>query len=230
MVLILLLVALAPGFFLLWYFWHRDRYEPEPKKKIILTFFLGAVMVIPAILIEVLLERGVNALAVGVLNILLVSFIVVAPTEELLKFFVVKKWVYNSVEFDEVMDGIVYMVSASLGFATLENIFYVFQHGVGTGVIRAFLAVPGHAFYAAVMGYYLGLAKFAPCKRGRLILIGIVLAIFFHGLYDFLLFTKTALAVLVIPLIIALGFIVRKNVKTAEIQSKTRLDEENKCI
>jgi RsiW-degrading membrane proteinase PrsW (M82 family) len=142
MALILLLVALAPGFFLLWYFWHRDRYEPEPKKKIIMTFILGAVMVIPAILIEVLLERGVNALTSGVLSTFLLAFIVVAPTEEFLKFFIVKQWVYDSSEFDEVMDGIVYMVSASLGFATLENIFYVFQHGLGIGVIRAFLAVP----------------------------------------------------------------------------------------
>ncbi len=230
MLLILLLVALSPGFFLLWYFWHRDRYEPEPKKKIIMTFILGAVMVIPAMIVEVLLERGVNAMTTGVLNIFIISFVVVAPTEEFLKFFIVKQWVYDSVEFDEVMDGIVYMVSASLGFATLENIFYVFQHGIGTGVIRAFLAVPGHAFYAAIIGYYLGLSKFAPDRRARLIFIGIISAIFFHGLYDFLLFTKTALAVLVIPLIIGLGLIVRHNVKTAEVQSRMRLDEGNKIL
>jgi RsiW-degrading membrane proteinase PrsW (M82 family) len=81
-----------------------------------------------------------------------------------------------------------------------------------------------------ILGYYLGLAKFAPGKQGRLMLTGIVLAIFFHGLYDFLLFTKTALAVLVIPLIIALGFVVRKNLRIAEVQSKTRMDEMNRGL
>jgi len=224
MVLILLLLALAPGLFLLWYFRHRDKYEPEPKKKILLIFLLGALMVIPAIIIEVILEHGVNAICSGIVNIFIISFIVVGPIEELLKFFVVKRWVYNSVEFDEVMDGIVYTVSASLGFATLENIFYVLEHGIGTGIIRAFLAVPGHAFYGAIMGYYLGWAKFNKNKAAKLITAGILLAVAFHGLYDFLLFTKTFLALLVIPLIIVLGFMVRRDVKKAELQSRLRLD------
>lgn len=224
MFLLLLLIALAPGLFLLWYFSHRDKYEPEPRRYLIKIYLLGAVMVVPALIIEVLLDPIFTTHNV-ILSALLVSFLLVAPVEEILKFFVVKMWIYNDIEFDEVMDGIVYGVSASLGFATVENIGYVFKYGIGSGIFRAFLAVPGHAFFGALMGYYLGRAKFEKKSEIRLISTGILLAILAHGFYDFFLLTKTVLAFLVIVIIITLGFITRNNLKKAEFQSKERKDK-----
>jgi RsiW-degrading membrane proteinase PrsW (M82 family) len=215
MVLLLLLIATAPGIFLLWYFYHRDRYEPEPKKKILKIFLLGALMVIPAFIIELVLEWTLAQVASGIVSIFIVTFIIVGPTEELLKFLVVKKWIYHSPEFDEVMDGIVYTVSASLGFATVENILYVLESGIEIGIARAFLSVPGHAFYGALMGYYIGLAKWNKARERRLMTHGIVLAILAHGLYNFLIFTKTVFALLVIVLIIGLGLRARRSLKLA---------------
>ncbi len=226
MVIVLLLIALAPCLFMLWYFCNRDKYEPEPKKKILKIFLIGALMVIPAGIIETALLYGLNALVGGIMNIFIMSFIIIAPTEELLKFFAVKRWIYRSLEFDEVMDGIVYTVAASLGFATIENVLYVLQHGITTGIARAFLAIPGHAFFGALMGYYIGRAKFDKENETKLILKGVFLAVFFHGLYDFLLLTETLLALLVIVLIIGLGLHVRKHLKKAELQSKKRLADE----
>jgi RsiW-degrading membrane proteinase PrsW (M82 family) len=226
MVFVLLLIALAPCLFLLWYFYCRDKYEPEPKKMIMKIFLLGAVMVIPAGIIEIIIMSGLEAITSGILYIFIISFFVIAPSEELFKYVVVKHAAYNSIEFNEVMDGIVYTVSASLGFATIENIIYVLQHGMGTGIARAFLAVPGHAFFGAVMGYYIGLAKFNRQKEKSLLARGIVFAILLHGLYDFLILTSTALAVFAIPLIVILGFIVRKNVKKAEILSRVKCQGE----
>jgi len=222
----LLLIALAPCLFLLWYFYHRDKYEPEPKKMIIKIFLFGAVMVIPAGIIEIIIMSGLEAITSGILYIFLISFFVIAPSEELFKYFVVKHTVYKSIEFDEVMDGIVYTVSASLGFATIENIIYVLQHGIGTGIARAFLAVPGHAFFGAIMGYYIGLAKFTREKEKSLLTRGVVFAILLHGLYDFLILASTALAIFAILLIIILGFIVRKNVKKAETLSRVKYQNE----
>src|SRR4030042_2209104 len=200
--LILLLIALAPCLFLLWYFYHRDKYEPEPKKKIFYVFILGCFTVIPAAIFEIFLIKWLNYFTTGILNVFIMSFFIIAPIEELLKFLVVIIAVYNSFEFDEVMDGIVYTVAASLGFATIENIMYVLSHGVKTGIARAFLAVPGHAFFGAVMGYYLGKAKFNKNKEVGLIILGIILAIFAHGLYDFVLLTKTTFALLSLFIII----------------------------
>jgi protease PrsW len=226
MLLVLLFVAVAPGLFLLWYFYHRDKFEREPKKLLFKVFFFGSLTVIPAIIFELILEKAFNAFTSGVINVFLVCFIVVAPVEEILKFFVVRNWAYNRPEFDEVMDGIVYCVSASLGFATLENIMYVLSNGLGVGVIRAFLAVPGHAMYGAIMGYFMGRAKLNGARENRLMTTGVLLAILFHGIYDFLLLTKTAFAILVIVLLVVLAILIRKQLKKAEIQSRQHLTAE----
>ncbi len=183
-------------------------------------------MVIPGIIIETILGTGLNKVTSGILNIFIMSFIIIAPTEEMMKFFAVKRWMYRSIEFDEIMDGIVYTVAASLGFATVENIIYVITHGITVGIARAFLAVPGHAFFGAIMGFYLGRAKFNKVKEKKLITQGILLAIFFHGLYDFLVLTQTVLALLVIIIIVILGFVVRKELRKAEKQSMQRLESE----
>ncbi len=227
MILLLLLIALAPCLFFLWYFYHRDRYEPEPKKKILKIFFIGALMVLPAAIIEYALITGLQHVASGIVSIFIMSFIIIAPVEELVKYFTVRRWIYRSIEFNEVMDGIVYTVAASLGFATVENILYVLQHGIAVGIARAFLAVPGHAFFGAIMGYYIGKAKFKIEHESRYLWTGVLLAIFFHGLYDFLALTQTALALLVIVVIIILGIWVFRKLKKAEIQSKVRVVEES---
>uniref|UniRef100_A0A7V1EHJ7 PrsW family intramembrane metalloprotease n=1 Tax=candidate division WOR-3 bacterium TaxID=2052148 RepID=A0A7V1EHJ7_UNCW3 len=78
-----MLIALAPCLFLFWYFIHRDRYEPEPKRYIIKIYFLGALMVLPGLIIEGLLGPIFISMS-PVLNAFLLAFILVAPTEEIL--------------------------------------------------------------------------------------------------------------------------------------------------
>lgn len=209
--------------FLLWYFIHRDRYEPEPPKNIIRIYLLGALMVIPAALIKYIFQPVFNSTPSMIINAFIMSFFLIAPTEKLLKFFVVRIWIYNKIEFDEVMDGIVYRVASSLGFATVENIIYVFDKGAGIGILRPFLSVPGYAFFSALMGYYIVQTKFNKPAEPKLIILGLFWAVFVHGLYDFLLLTKTIRALLVIILIIILGIFTRRNLKKAELQSKMRI-------
>ena len=90
-------------------------------------------------------------------------------------------------EFNEPFDGIVYAVMVSMGFAALENIFYVFQFGYTTGILRAFTAVPAHATFGILMGFFMGKAKFSPSKIKNN-LLGLGVATIFHGAYDFFLF------------------------------------------
>jgi RsiW-degrading membrane proteinase PrsW (M82 family) len=89
--------------------------------------------------------------------------------------------------FNEPMDGIVYSVMIGMGFATVENIFYAYSNGLETVLVRAFTAVPAHAVFAIISGYYVGLAKFNKEKRIQLILTGLGLAILVHGVYNFFL-------------------------------------------
>lgn len=222
MLILSLLVALAPVVFLFWYFNHRDKYEPEPKRKILKIFGFGALMVIPAALIETLFINLVGQVTGGLINILIISFLIVAPVEEILKYLAVRRWIYRSLEFNEIMDGIVYTVSASLGFAALENILYVLPLGLSTGIVRAFLAVPGHACFGALMGYYIGKAKFNPAKKGLYIFRGIIYAILCHGLYDFLLLTRSSFSSFVVLLLVVLFLWIRIQLKKAEIDSRIR--------
>ncbi len=95
--------------------------------------------------------------------------------------------------FNEKFDGIVYAVYIALGFAGIENILYVFIGGVGVGLVRALTAVPAHALFGIVMGFYFGLARFIPQRRIIYSFMAFFLPFVFHGLYDFLLMGNSPL-------------------------------------
>ncbi|NDC79591.1 MAG: protease PrsW [Chitinophagia bacterium] len=118
------------------------------------------------------------------------AFLCVALVEEWAKYAMVKAYAYRKPEFDEPFDGIVYSVMVAMGFATLENILYVMEHGMGTAILRMFLSVPAHACFGIVMGYYLGLARFQSGRERSNIRLGLLLATLFHGFFDFFLFLQ----------------------------------------
>lgn len=203
-----MVIAVAPAIALMYFFWLKDRYEPEPRNKIVLVMFLGALSVIPAIILETLGSRFADVAEEGVpplIQLFVHTFIVIALVEELGKFVVVRLTLYRDPEFDEPYDGIVYCVAASLGFALLENMLYVLSSGVGVGILRALLAVPAHALFGVGMGYFVGQARFATSKavESQLLLIGLAVATVMHGAYDFVLFSARPLLMLtVLPLMV----------------------------
>jgi RsiW-degrading membrane proteinase PrsW (M82 family) len=171
----LVLLAIAPAIFVLWFLYSRDRYEPEPLGWVLKIFILGVFTVIPAAILESPFPEGI------------ISSAIVAPVvEESLKFAVVYFTIFRNREFDEPMDGIVYAAAAGLGFATLENIFYVMQEGAGVGLLRAVASVPGHALFSCIWGFALGIAKFRPERQRPLIIAsGLLGAMAFHGAFNF---------------------------------------------
>jgi hypothetical protein len=177
--------AVTPSLLLVWYFHARDRY-PEPQGILWATFALGVVSIVPAGLIGLpiyFLMRG----AEGFLRVAGIhAFLLAALPEELCKLGVLLGFSFRRRAFDEPMDGIVYGVVASLGFATLENIMYVWSGGMWMALGRAMTAVPMHAFLGAILGFYVGQARFEHGRRRRgLILKGLAIAILLHGAYDF---------------------------------------------
>ena len=89
------------------------------------------------------------------------------------------------------MDGIVYAVCVSLGFAALENILYLFDNAndfVTVGIVRAIFAVPGHFCDGILMGFYYSLVKFTTHNRTRNIILTLLAPILLHGAYDSILF------------------------------------------
>ncbi|MFP4267681.1 MAG: PrsW family intramembrane metalloprotease [Spirochaetaceae bacterium] len=193
-----LFLAALPSVVLLYYFNHRDRRKPEPLGLIFRVFLLGIAIVIPAGLIEFLLDVSIVTPSPLLTNFFR-AFIVAAFVEEGLKLFVVKNFVFDKPEFDKLTDGIIYTITAGLGFAFFENIFYSVG-GPATLILRGFTAVPLHAAASGIMGYYVGIAKF---QNGAATHRGLLYAVLVHGLYNFFLFQGGFLSFLTVPLLIA---------------------------
>ena len=200
---LLLLFAVAPGIAISYWIYQQDKYEKEPYSLVLICFLWGCFSTIPAILAQMYFrgwENPDNLFQMG-----LFSFFIVATTEELSKFLFLRLFAYPKEAFNEPLDGIVYAVMVGMGFATLENVMYVLNTeggGWGTAFGRAFTAVPAHAAFAVMMGAYVGLAKFIPEKRDSYMLSGVVLAIFFHGLYDFFLLQKSYQGLTVVSIVV----------------------------
>lgn len=219
--LIILGVATIPVFILLAYFNHRDKGEKEPKALRKKVFRWGIAVTFFAAVIEGAIELSVYDMFSGqppLLYLLLMPFLVVALTEESLKYWVVKEFALPNKKFNEVMDGITYCIIASMGFAILENIMYTFQYGWQTGVMRAVTAVPAHALFSGIMGHYLGVAKFTkdPEQARRLRRRGLMAGVFFHGLYNFLLMSGIpVLAFMVFPLLAYMATLLHRAIHSA---------------
>jgi RsiW-degrading membrane proteinase PrsW (M82 family) len=189
--MILFALSIAPGIAISLYFFFRDEYNREPRRHLLFSFLLGVLCAVPAILIQsLLLPLQEKFMPENILSIAIKAFFIVAFTEEWCKYIMVRYYAYRQPEFDEPFDGIVYAVMVSMGFATIENIGYVMQHGLATAIVRMFLSVPAHAGFAVLMGYYLGKAKFRHESRFSYMMKGLFLAVFFHGLFDFCLFLR----------------------------------------
>ena len=185
----LILSAVVPVFVIILYIYIKDKYEKEPKRLLLGHFVLGAVVsiiitTILYILIGELIEFDKNS----IIEQFAEAFFVVAVFEEFSKYVIVRYVAQRNSHFNEPFDGIVYAVMVSMGFAATENIMYVLNGGYGVALTRAFTAVPAHATFAILMGYYMGKAKFSSKHRIRYNLAGLLLAILFHGAYDFFLF------------------------------------------
>lgn len=189
--MLLLALAIAPGIAISLYVFLKDQFNREPKLKLLVCFLLGCLSVIPAIIIQIFSSKPSNELfGEGILYTAFFAYIIVALSEELSKFVMLRYYAFPRKSFDEPYDGIVYSVMVGMGFATVENIGYVYQHGLNTALLRMFLSVPAHGTFAVMMGYFVGKAKFIPEKRFYYLFLGVFWATFFHGTYDFFLFLQ----------------------------------------
>lgn len=223
----LLALSLAPVAIIIAYIYFRDKYEKEPLGLVLRGLVSGAILLFPVAMIE----TGMSRLSVGwepVTRALYLGFGVAGATEEFFKFLVVCLLFFHNRNFNERYDGIVYAVAVSLGFAAVENIFYVFRGGMQVGLLRAFTAVPAHAFFGVIMGYYFGLARFVPGFRKKYLAGAFLMPWFLHGLYDFILFSQNPWLLLAfVPLMLILWRVGLKKMNQHLKASAFNPDSEN---
>lgn len=179
--MLLLALAIAPGLAICIYILYRDVYNREPAINMIMCFVWGILSIVPALAIETFISRYFNH---SVFSIITSAFLGVALVEELCKFLVLRYYCFTRKSFDEPLDGIVYSVLVSMGFATVENIFYIYNENISVAFLRMFTSVPAHATFAIIMGYHAGKAKFQHNRRNTLFLKGLLGATAAHGTYD----------------------------------------------
>lgn len=222
----LILIALAPVVIIAFYIWFRDKYEQEPLQPLLYSLGAGILIVIPIITVEGLLSELVGSLD-RISGAAYHAFVVAGFTEELFKYLALVLLIWKSPHFNDKYDGIVYATFVSLGFAGAENVMYVLQNGLATGLMRAFTAVPAHAIFGITMGYYFGMARFYPKRERELKRKALWIPILLHGIYDFILMTEIAwLWSVFILFVIYLYVIGLRRMKVLSVQSYYRTDYE----
>lgn len=206
-ILIILTAALLPAILLWVYIWKKDQ-QPEPTSWLVKAVVWGMAICVPVAILEMLIKSflwGVDGEPTTLIGSTIQAFIVAAVPEESFKLLALWLVLRKNPFFDEHFDGIVYAVCVGLGFAAVENVFYVFGVGenwMAVAASRALLAVPGHYAFAILMGYYYSVYHFidhSPNVAACVLLVPIAA----HGVYDAL-----AMSGLVNPYIGGLSFIV----------------------
>lgn len=190
MIFILLALALAPGIAIALYIFYRDRHEREPVGLLIKSFLYGIGSVVLTFAISYLVVGPTGLTATTFWEYVIDAFLVVALVEEFSKFVFVRWLLYPNKNFNEPFDGIVYTVMVGMGFATIENVLYVMEGGISVALLRMFTAVPAHATFAIIMGFFVGEAKFLQRNKTLYLVTGILAATVAHGFYDLFLFLQ----------------------------------------
>lgn len=223
--ILLIPIGLLPGIIWLLYFLGEDRKKPEPKRMIIKTFVWGIAIALLAVIVEYTLMEIFSIEPYnsrGFLETIFIYFVIVALTEEYLKYFAVKTIVLKRPEFDEPIDAMIYCIIAALGFASAENLMVIWgvtlrgiPNPLGIMTLRFVGATLLHALAAAIVGYWLGRAYFSRPKKSKfaqtlLVGFGLSQAVIFHGFFNWAMekgqFLQVALLLGVMIIIVYLGF------------------------
>ncbi len=234
-VLLTLIAALLPAILLWIYIWKQDP-QLEPTSWLVKAVIWGIGICIPV----AILEMGIEVVLFGsedqpssLIGTTIQAFVVAALPEETFK--LVALWIvlHKNPYFDEHFDGIVYAVCVGLGFAAIENVFYVFseEEWVSVAVTRALLAVPGHYAFAILMGYYYSVYHFVD-HSSKIAICILLVPVMAHGVYDSL-----AMCGLVDPYIRGLAFFVliyfcikMHKVAKSKVLALLKKDEEDNMI
>lgn len=193
-ILIIIIVALLPAVLLWWFIWKKDQ-KKEPTKWLIKATWYGVLIIIPVALVEMLIGMVLfypDGHPTTLLGTTACAFFEAAIPEESFKLLALWLILRNNPHFDEHFDGIVYAVCIGLGFASIENVGYLFDNiddWMSVAFLRSLMAVPGHYAFAILMGYYYSKYHFVDHSRKTAVLI-LAAPVLAHGLYDALLMTS----------------------------------------
>jgi len=208
-------LLLASALFWLEYVDTKDRYQPEPHRRLVIAFVLGSAAAgMAIILFELLASAGLEFPAGGEPRaIALYCLLLIGPIEEGVKILVACLFVFRWRVFDEHIDGFVYAAAISLGFASLENFNHLPGLPLTEQLARTATLPLTHSLFAAIWGLGFARAQLhatTAASRWAWRVGSAGLAMLLHGLYDFLIFAyQASVATSGLVLIIWLSLIYR---------------------
>lgn len=214
------ILAVLPPLLIAFYIYKKDKFDKEPKELILKSFLFGCLSIIPVVILELIFNENIFS------NYFVYMFCGVALVEEGMKYFFLKKYLFDKPEFNEPFDGIVYAVMVSLGFATVENLVYVFiyypDQQISVAIQRMISAIPLHASCGVIMGYYVGLAKFSSSSR-ILLLKGVFFATLLHAIYNYFILSENGVYSILSVLALILGiYLANKAIKIHQLDSQIK--------
>lgn len=207
--IIYIFFGILPSIIWLLYYLRKDTH-PEPKQMVLKIFLYGMLGAVVAALIEIEFYKGLGQFNLPYfLSPILDIFIGIALVEEGLKYLVVRLGVLKNPELDEPTDLMIYMIVAALGFVALENILLLWGQQqiyigetIGITIIRFISATFLHVLCSGTLGYFLALSFLK--RRKRLFLLGLIIAVALHGLYNFSIMIIEGPMKIIIPVVILL--------------------------
>lgn len=225
------LAGVIPTLFWLWFWLQEDKKKPEPTRMIMKTFIIGGFSVVVALILEQLVTSGDNSFLndiesawlfkSGWFYLLTISFplIIWALIEEIVKYFSAYVSAFKNRNFDEPVDAMIYLITASLGFAAVENFLFLLNVIMGenvgndiflmTGNLRFLGATILHTVSSAVLGAFIGFAFY----QSRLVkffafLFGLIGATALHAGFNFLIIINNGQNILKILAILWIAVII----------------------
>lgn len=155
-----LLSGILPALLWLWFWLHEDNLHPEPRLLIFFTF-IGGMLAVPFV---IPLQKIIGAYFLDPT----VRYILWAASEEMVKFLAAYFFVLRTRYMDEPIDAVIYMITVALGFAALENAFFLLKplavgdvmRGLVTGNLRFIGATLLHVVSSAAIGFFIALPYF----------------------------------------------------------------------
>ncbi len=222
---LLLCISCLPVILIASYINSKDK-DKEPRELLKKLFLYGIFSIVPIIVLELLAKHFISVDKNLNPFILFINvFISIALIEEGAKWVLINKAIYYDNDFNHPYDAIIYSVFASLGFALVENMLYVFGSGIATGILRGITAVPCHTCDGIIMGFYLGKAKSEEFKNNhklakRYMFFSLLFPILMHTCYDFSILLQNNYSLILLPLctifIFIFGYVLIKKVSSID--------------
>ncbi|MFA6158300.1 MAG: PrsW family glutamic-type intramembrane protease [Candidatus Paceibacterota bacterium] len=218
------LTGILPALFWLWFWTREDKMHPEPRGHLLLVFLGG--------MAAVAIAYPLQKLAFDALGLTASTLFIWATIEELLKYIVVAALVLYTVDYDEPVDAIIYLITAALGFSAMENTLFILSPMLDGDIFRALItgntrfigASMLHVVCSAILGYSIAREFF----RGKVFkmawrILGLSVAIGLHTAFNLFIIddkngSRTFLAFSVIWMLAIVVLILFENIKKAQVK------------